>query len=49
MHEIDYVMSTTMEMDKKLKMMDYYNLRASEKSMEFKNSYGKMQVIMGKK
>ena len=42
-------MSIKMESDKKLKMMEVYNLRASEKSMEFKNSNGGMQVIIGKK
>ena len=48
-HEVDYVMTTKMDLGKKLKLMSYYNLKASQKSMEFKNSSGNMQVIIGKK
>lgn len=42
-------MTTKMDIGSKLKLMDFYNLRSSQKSMEFKNSDGNMQVIIGKK
>ncbi len=49
MHEVDYVMTTKIELAKKLRLMNYYNFKASQKSMEFKNSLGNMQVIIGKR
>ena len=42
-------MTTKIDIGRKLKLMDFYNLRASQKSMEFKHSIGSMQVIIGKK
>jgi len=42
-------MTTNMDIGSKLKVMDFYNLRASQKSMEFKHRSGSMQVIIGKK
>ena len=45
---IDFVMTTKMDVSRKLKMMDYYNFKVSQKSMQFKNSSGGVQVIIGK-
>lgn len=42
-------MTAKLDIGKKLKLMNHFNLKASQKSMEFKNSNGSLQVIIGKK
>ena len=43
------MVSTQMEIEKKLKMMSDFGLKASNKSLEFKGSQGQIQMIIGKK
>ena len=43
------MLTTRMEMNKKLEMMAKFGLRASNKSMEFKGSHEQLQMILGKK
>ena len=42
-------MTTRIDMAKRLNMMSFYELRASQKSMEFKNQKGNINVVIGKR
>lgn len=42
-------MTTRIDMAKRLNMMSFYELRASQKSMEFKNHKGNINVVIGKR
>ena len=42
-------MTAKLDMSTRLKMMNHYELRTSQKSMEFKNNLGEFKLVIGKK
>ena len=46
---VNFLMTTKLELAKRLQLMSCYELRSSQKSMEFKSSQGEMKVIIGKR
>lgn len=46
---IDYLLTGRLDMGKKLRVMSHFELRASQKSMEFKDGQGNFRVVIGKR
>ncbi len=46
---MDFILTTKLDSAKRLKIMSYYDLRSSQKSMEFKDYKGEVKLMIGKK